>query len=227
VEKLWAVRRIGWLMDQIALHGGSESGPNKEFVDEIVRLSKDYGIMTPYTSFLADERVALHRPGELRDRAGKAAAEGFAQTSGDRGQMQAEARRSMREAVNLAKDNSAPMPVAGPAGLAAQPAGRGVAYQYGNADAKKYDKGEAEQVAGIRNVGNQTLYQRGKLWVDPAAAGLDPEKDKDKIVEIQRYTNEYFELVRQNNAQQNQLLATQQADEEIMIKLRGQVYRVR
>src|SRR5262249_13681023 len=29
---------------------------NQEVIDEIVRLSKEYGIITPYTSYLADER---------------------------------------------------------------------------------------------------------------------------------------------------------------------------
>ena len=33
---------------------------NKELTDELVALSTKYGILTPYTSFLADERVSLH-----------------------------------------------------------------------------------------------------------------------------------------------------------------------
>ena len=55
VEKLWAMRRVGSIIDQIDLHGS-----NKELTDELVALSTRYGILTPYTSFLADERVSLH-----------------------------------------------------------------------------------------------------------------------------------------------------------------------
>ena len=55
VERLWAVRRLGDLIDQIDLHG-----QNREVIDELVALSTKYGILTPYTSFLADERVSLH-----------------------------------------------------------------------------------------------------------------------------------------------------------------------
>src|SRR5262249_58573373 len=55
VERLWAVRRVGDLIDQIDMHGR-----NKELVDELVALSTRYGLLTPYTSFLADERVPLH-----------------------------------------------------------------------------------------------------------------------------------------------------------------------
>ena len=55
VERIWATRRVGYLIDQIDL-----SGQNKELIDELVSLSTKYGILTPYTSFLADERVPLH-----------------------------------------------------------------------------------------------------------------------------------------------------------------------
>ena len=49
------MRRVGFIIDQIDLHG-----QNKELIDELVALSTRYGILTPYTSFLADERVQLH-----------------------------------------------------------------------------------------------------------------------------------------------------------------------
>jgi len=44
---LWARRKIAYLLDQIRLHGRSD-----ELVDEVVRLSREYGIVTPYTSYL-------------------------------------------------------------------------------------------------------------------------------------------------------------------------------
>jgi len=50
IPYLWANRKIGYLMDEIRLHG-----ENKELKDEIVRLSKKYGVMSPYTSFLVQE----------------------------------------------------------------------------------------------------------------------------------------------------------------------------
>ena len=51
VEKIWATRRIGDLIDQIDLHGRSS-----ELVNELVELSKKHGILTPYTAFLAEDR---------------------------------------------------------------------------------------------------------------------------------------------------------------------------
>ena len=48
VAHLWATRKIGYLLDQIRLHGES-----KELRDEVVALSTEFGIPTPYTSYLA------------------------------------------------------------------------------------------------------------------------------------------------------------------------------
>ena len=54
-EKLWAVRRIGEIIDQLDLQG-----KNQELLDELIQLSIKHGILTPYTSFLADEGADLH-----------------------------------------------------------------------------------------------------------------------------------------------------------------------
>ncbi len=50
LPRLWASRKIGYLLSEIRLHG-----ENREVVDEIIELSLRYGIITPYTSFLVDE----------------------------------------------------------------------------------------------------------------------------------------------------------------------------
>ena len=50
IEKLWAMRRIGEIIDELDL-----KGKNDELVKELVTLSQRHGILTPYTSFLADE----------------------------------------------------------------------------------------------------------------------------------------------------------------------------
>lgn len=73
IERLWAVRRVGYLLEQIRLHG-----EEKEVADEVIRLSRQYGIVTPYTSFLVveDEKPGAGRfaegdrnsPPTMRDR---------------------------------------------------------------------------------------------------------------------------------------------------------------
>ncbi|MFM9106066.1 MAG: VIT domain-containing protein [Chloroflexota bacterium] len=50
ISRLWATRRIGYLLNQIRLNGD-----NPELVDAIVDLSIRFGIVTPYTSYLLTE----------------------------------------------------------------------------------------------------------------------------------------------------------------------------
>jgi len=47
----WATRRIGYLLEEIRLHG-----ENEELVEEVKKLGLKYGIVTPYTSFLVTEK---------------------------------------------------------------------------------------------------------------------------------------------------------------------------
>ncbi len=53
IAQLWALRRVGWLLDEIRLRG-----ENKETRDEVVELARRYAIVTPYTSYLIVEDEA-------------------------------------------------------------------------------------------------------------------------------------------------------------------------
>ncbi|MBN2014592.1 MAG: VWA domain-containing protein [Candidatus Altiarchaeota archaeon] len=62
IPRLWATRKIGFLLDEIRLHG-----EEKELVDEIIRLSLRYGIMTPYTSFLVEVDTEYGQPVRMEE----------------------------------------------------------------------------------------------------------------------------------------------------------------
>ncbi|MBI3849203.1 MAG: VWA domain-containing protein [Verrucomicrobia bacterium] len=47
IPRLWATRRVGYLLDEIRLHG-----ENSELRDEVTDLARKYGIVTPYTAYL-------------------------------------------------------------------------------------------------------------------------------------------------------------------------------
>ena len=53
IEKLWAVRRVGEILDELDL-----KGKNDELIKELVELATRHGILTPYTSFMADTSAA-------------------------------------------------------------------------------------------------------------------------------------------------------------------------
>jgi Ca-activated chloride channel family protein len=70
LPRLWATRRVGWLMEQVRTNG-----EQKELRDEIVDLGTRYGIVTPYTSYLAledDRRSMYFTGGQAQARAGRA-----------------------------------------------------------------------------------------------------------------------------------------------------------
>src|SRR5207247_7827726 len=50
IPPLWATRRVGYLLDEIRLHG-----ENSELRDEVTDLARKYGIVTPYTAYLIVE----------------------------------------------------------------------------------------------------------------------------------------------------------------------------
>jgi Ca-activated chloride channel family protein len=51
LPRLWATRRIGYLLEEIRLHG-----ENTELIEEVKKLGLKFGIVTPYTSFLVTEK---------------------------------------------------------------------------------------------------------------------------------------------------------------------------
>jgi len=134
IERLWAQRRIGDVLDQIQLYGKSQ-----ELVDEIVELSIKYGIITEYTSFLIREDARL---GDARENARRAGEElrRLEQGDGKEGNRQAEAKKSL-----LASEKATPV-----AGL-----GGG---KYRDVNGKEV---EARTVA---NVGRRTFFLKKGVW---------------------------------------------------------------
>jgi Ca-activated chloride channel family protein len=50
IPRLWATRRVGYLLDEIRLHG-----ENAELRDEVTELARKFNIVTPYTAYLIVE----------------------------------------------------------------------------------------------------------------------------------------------------------------------------
>lgn len=61
LPRLWAMRKIGYLLEQIRLHGA-----DPETIAQIVRLSIRYGIITPYTSYLVTDPMPLGAEAQSR-----------------------------------------------------------------------------------------------------------------------------------------------------------------
>ena len=61
IPKLWATRKVGFLLEEI--RNGGERG---ELKTEVIRLGRKYGLVTPYTSYLAvDDSELENRPAPI------------------------------------------------------------------------------------------------------------------------------------------------------------------
>ena len=234
VEKLWAMRRIGEIIDQIDL-----VGKNDELVKELVDLSTKHGILTPYTSFLADETV----------RPSLANADGFRRTqknllklsesSGVGGVAQRFSKGQFQNATNAADAIAGPAggaPLTPGAGSQASPLRAKSEAVRDNISVNSYvdiDSDEVVAADSVRQFGNQSVYARKRLGrkeqilVTPETAELDVEKDREKIETIERFSEAYFAIVAANTPTENQILSHQSADQQLLIKLRGKTYLVK
>lgn len=194
VPALWASRAIGYLLDQIRLHGESE-----ELKKEIIQLARTYGIITPYTSYLIleDEEQQVSR-GQLPPQY-----QLLRLNLLDTGNQQFFTAREGDYADLTSK--SGPASVAG--SQAAQSLGlatnidqtRPGAYRLSYRDRRGREQNLASQ---FRMVQGRAVYQSGDFWVDseiqnnPAA----------QISRIQFASEDYFKLLKEE-PQSGQFLA--------------------
>lgn len=92
VETLWATRRIGEIIDDLDLNGH-----NDELVKELVDLSLRHGIMTPYTSFLAEEEVSFGDRDRLMTETRQRSSRGLSLSAGREGFVQREFKQSLQK----------------------------------------------------------------------------------------------------------------------------------
>jgi Ca-activated chloride channel family protein len=134
LPRLWATRRVGWLMEQVRTNGEQQ-----ELRDEIVDLGTRYGIVTPYTSYLALEPGAVQRDvtalpmtnragGGFRNAPSPAKAAEARATTGAAGVQQSKRAREQQEVMRVDMDTLAS--------------------------------------AAIKNAGGKTFYLREGVWTD-------------------------------------------------------------
>ena len=191
--RLWAMRRIAQLVDAIRLHGNQDP----ELVGEIVRLSTRFGILTEYTSFLADESGVSHSALRVNtQRTQRNLDDLTGRTVGGAGLAQSANQVERRGAGRV-------LPQAG--AWFSTPDDR---------DVRKVD------IRGVRQVANRTFYYRGASvgWVD---VGIADGQAPDEVVV--RWSERFFELLDTTSLEENARLA--QAG-PLLLGVRGRILRV-
>jgi hypothetical protein len=103
LPRLWAMRKVGYLLEQIRM-----TGENAEVKSEIIRLAKKYGFVTPYTSYLAmDEKDLITGMPPMPRMANLQMSQNPVLSGGISGRMAAPAQEAVAASVALTKMKSA------------------------------------------------------------------------------------------------------------------------
>lgn len=135
LPRLWASRRVGWLIEEIR-----RNGETKELRDEVTDLGTRYGIVTPYTSYLATDGTLANAPRDSvmgRSQASSAPAK-MAERSGAGAVQMSVQQNAMKENIFLAED-------------------------------KKKDKRErilVDNSSSNQFVGSKNFFNQANVWVD-------------------------------------------------------------
>lgn len=184
VPRLWASRKIARLIEEITRAGadsaaaartgssvlvpanGAVVDPKmKELVDEIIRLSTEYGILTEYTSFLATDGVDLSNLPTLNMQI-RASLSANAQLT-----------RSGMGGVSQAMNNSVQ--------LRQTTSNRSNNYLTQNM--------QRVETTNVQQITDRTFFRRNNRWVDAGALGREKDPKPDRTIEFG--TDEFYQLV--------------------------------
>lgn len=222
VPRLWASRRIAVLVDairQATADGGlSTSGTNvvasdpklKELVDEIVRLSTEFGILTEYTAFLAVEEGAIAGLPTLRSMPAPGAALDAAPEFDLSGVVQGRELALESISTRAAGDRAGAGGVNQSVNL-----GKQVAQSKANARNVYLDaEFNTVQTTSVKQVGDQTLYRRDGVWMDARITHIDQAKAARTI---EFASDDYFALVAKLASEGRQGMLAERADTVLLI----------
>ncbi len=202
LPRLWATRRVGWLVEQIR-----SNGENKELRDEIVDLGTRYGIVTPYTSYLAtdgSERETADLP-----------------VNGRRIDLFSQGRSNDRSAgmTRVIRPQATPAPPAKSSVGSTAVQDSKKAKQLQESISIRTEEDEAIRIAGnLKKVGAKTFYLENDVWIDSEFK----EEAKLSEVKLQFASNEYFDLI----TKEKDLAQYFALGEQVVVVLNGKVYRI-
>jgi Ca-activated chloride channel family protein len=197
---LWATRRVGWLLEQIRTNGEQQ-----ELKDEVTDLGTRYGIVTPYTSYLALEPGAGNQ----------------FMVEGEAGRPPARPMPIMRRdsAAKAARPSAAPADsnmgyLAGTGAAAVQRSKRERVLQE-----SVRSEDEKDAIGSNKRVGGKTFYLVDGVWTDSEVTANS--KLPETVVVFG--TDEYFALLKQKPA----LGQFFSIAEKVVVIFEGRIYRVK
>ena len=182
VPRLWAQRKIGILIDAIrssgadasAAAGGQVDPKLKELVDEVVRLSTEFGILTEYTAFLAREGTDL----ASREAVAAQAYQNF----------DARARQTRSGLSSVNQDiNSIRQKSSGQLNLR---------NSFWDANMNRVE------ISSVQQVADRAFYRKDNRWIDSRLVDDGERDDAEQIIEFG--SDEFLQLARRLASQNRQ-----------------------
>jgi Ca-activated chloride channel family protein len=196
LPRLWATRRVGWLMEPVRTNG-----EQKELRDEIVDLGTRYGIVTPYTSYLALEDGAVSR-------ANLVATPGGVATRPRKDTFQNSPVGVMAPRASATADSATLQTGAAAVELSKQ-----------SRDLKEVAKlAEEPRTSAVRRLAGKTFYLIDNVWTD---SEFKPESRLPETA-VSFGSEEYFALLKQHP----KLGSYFSLAERVLVVFEGRVYRV-
>ncbi len=205
IPKLWATRKVGFLLEQIRLNG-----KQPELEKEVTRLGKKYGLVTPYTSYLAvddsefnNRRVRRNPPtGDPRPTEESSADSGAMDAFGGGGRG-----RAARKRRAPSRDHAF-------GGLEEETGEAAVRASERTRELKQADKVDRDSGAGTTYVAGKTFRLERGVWVQE---GLERDADAK---EVDPYSKAYFSLLREHS----EFKKIAQLGGAVLFELDGRVY---
>jgi Ca-activated chloride channel homolog len=204
IGRLWASRRVAYLLDEIRLHG-----ENKELKDEVTQVAREFGLVTPYTAYLIMEdeqrrHVAsenqvmreLNKDREAQSSARVAYDTYKMQVSGEAAVANARSQNSMKQAKSAAdslayaQSEAARAMKAAPSASLPQQAG----YRAQVDLSRDANTRVVQYTQNARFVAGRAFYQNGSQWIDSNVSTLQA----GKTVRLKFGSQEYFDFISQN-----------------------------
>jgi len=201
IPRLWATRRVGYLLDEIRLRG-----ENKELRDEVTELARKYGIVTPYTAYLIQEdetrrgvplsMQTVPRGDQAIDTAVRFQRESLARMPHETAGAGAVASSRSFYALKYAEVPQASIVTGSVEVLRVAPTtpalvGRGIVANYSMATKPLATAQQFEQRS--RFAGGKSFFQNGEKWIDAEVQ----KQPNAKRVQVKFGSDEYFELLKQ------------------------------
>ncbi len=199
IPKLWATRKVGFLLDNIRINGESI-----ELRNEVIRLGKKFGLVTPYTSYLAvDDSEFERRPRDIRNRerrTGKA-------LKGVRGAEKSSARNKAPASDSLDS---------GGFGGFADDSGEEAVEASKKTRALKESKSVADESSNTRRyVASRTFIWKNGTW-------YQDEISAKKAIKMKAYSKAFFKLMKKYPLLKS---VTARLGPNLIIKLGNKVYK--